>query len=84
MITVLIEAVSTSEILVSIYPSTWCNIPEDQHVHGKKVGQSFTDAWPVKVIIISEVNALFCLLSITSHTTARLLGPMRWDDGLLC
>jgi hypothetical protein len=32
-ITLLLEAVSTSETLVSYYETTWCNIPEGCHLH---------------------------------------------------
>jgi hypothetical protein len=33
VITLIMEAVSTSETLVNIYQTTWCNIPEDSHIH---------------------------------------------------
>jgi hypothetical protein len=32
LITLMMEAVSSSEMLVNIYQATWCNIPEDSHL----------------------------------------------------
>jgi hypothetical protein len=29
----MMEAVSTSEMLINIYQTTWCNIPEDSHFY---------------------------------------------------
>jgi hypothetical protein len=31
--TLMMEAASTSETLVNFYQTTWCNIPEDSHLH---------------------------------------------------
>jgi hypothetical protein len=33
VITLMMEAVSSSEIVVNIYQTAWCNIPEDGHLH---------------------------------------------------
>jgi hypothetical protein len=35
--TLMIEAVSSSEMSVSIYETTWNNIPEDSHLHTVKL-----------------------------------------------
>jgi hypothetical protein len=32
----MMEAASISETLVNFYQTTWCNIPEDSHLHGNK------------------------------------------------
>jgi hypothetical protein len=32
-IVLIMEAVSTSETSVHFYQNTWCNIPEDSHLH---------------------------------------------------
>jgi hypothetical protein len=29
----MMEAASTSEMSVNIYQTTWCNMPEDSHLH---------------------------------------------------
>jgi hypothetical protein len=34
LIALMMEAVSTSEMLVSFYQTTWRNIPEDSHLYG--------------------------------------------------
>jgi hypothetical protein len=36
----MMETVSSSETLVNFYQTTWCNIPEDSHLHciSKKIG----------------------------------------------
>jgi hypothetical protein len=33
VIALMMEAVSSSEALVRMYQTTWCNIPEDSHLH---------------------------------------------------
>jgi hypothetical protein len=81
MITLMMKAVSTSETLDSIYQTTRCNIAEDSHLATCYcAGQSSAGACPIKTIMVAEVNALFCLFSTTSHTTARLMGTTKWDS----
>jgi hypothetical protein len=36
MIALMMEAVSSSETLVSIYQTSWFNIPEDSHLHTRR------------------------------------------------
>jgi hypothetical protein len=36
-IALMMEAVSTSEISVSFYQSTWHNIPEDSYLHTRRL-----------------------------------------------
>jgi hypothetical protein len=32
----MMEAISTSEMSLNLYQPTWCNIPEDSHLHNRR------------------------------------------------
>jgi hypothetical protein len=72
IIALMVAAVSTSDMSVNFYQTTWHNIPEDSHLHSKEVGFFKTEPKKTYKILlwnnISVNKILICVLLHAHHS----------------
>jgi hypothetical protein len=65
----MLEAVSTSEMLVNFYKATWCNIPEDSRLHTRHC---------------ENLKSHLCDKGLTQLCCIKVLGPRSREIFFLC